>query len=164
MGVVVAALHLDLDERVAIKFLLPEVLAMPEVVERFAREGKRAVKIKSEHVARVIDVDKLDDGAPYMVMEYLEGEDLSNLLMKRGSLPVPEAVEYVLQACEAIAEAHALGIVHRDLKPANLFLTTRTDGMPCIKVLDFGICKGPPEGTGPEAALTKTSTVVGSPQ
>src|SRR3954465_9187612 len=121
MGVVVAGRHLRLDERVAIKFLLPEALSNPDAVARFDREARAAVKIKSEHVARVTDVGTLENGAPYMVMEYLEGRDLSSVV-KSGQVPVLDAVDYVLQACEAIAEAHRLGIVHRDLKPANLFL------------------------------------------
>lgn len=101
MGVVVAAHHIDLDDRVALKFMLPEALANAEAVTRFAREARAAVKIKSEHVARVSDVGKLENGAPYMVMEYLEGSDLSSWLSQRGALPVEQAVEFVLQACEA---------------------------------------------------------------
>src|SRR3954469_25349385 len=108
MGVVVAAHHLQLDERVAIKFLLPEMLAQQDAVMRFSREARAAVKIKSEHVARVTDVGTLETGAPYMVMEYLEGADLSNWLTERGRLPVDEAVDLVLQASEALAEAHAI--------------------------------------------------------
>jgi len=164
MGVVVAAHHIELDERVAIKFLLPETLGNPDAVARFAREARAAVKIKSEHVAKVTDVGKLDNGAPYMVMEYLEGGDLSTWLTQRGPLPVEQAVEFILQACEAIAEAHALGIVHRDLKPANLFVIRRPDGGLSVKVLDFGISKmasvGGPGGAG---AMTRTSALMGSP-
>src|SRR4051812_29611172 len=164
MGVVVAAHHVQLDERVAIKFLLPEALGNAEAVARFAREARAAVKIKSEHVARVIDVGTLETGAPYMVMEYLEGGDLSQVLASRGPLPVEEAVEYVLQACEAIAHAHALGIVHRDLKPANLFLIRRPDGTNAIKVLDFGISKVMPgKSASSDNAMTRTRTVMGSP-
>jgi serine/threonine protein kinase len=164
MGMIVSALHLHLDERVAIKFLLPEALSNPEAVARFAREARAAVKIKSEHVARVIDVATLENGAPYLVMEFLRGHDLSQLLQEHGALPAPLAVEYVLQACEALAEAHALGIVHRDLKPANLFLTTRADGSPCIKVLDFGISKVTRmSGSGPEMGMTRTQVMLGSP-
>ena len=137
MGVVVAATHIQLDERVALKFLLPEALANADAVARFAREARAAVKIKSEHVVRVSDVGTLESGSPYMVMEYLQGQDLSDWMRDRGTLSVPEAVEFLLQACEALAEAHAIGIVHRDLKPANLFVTMRRDGTPCIKVLDF---------------------------
>src|ERR1051326_8983161 len=160
MGVVVSALHLQLDERVALKFLLPDALENQEAVARFQREARAAVKIKSEHVARVSDVGQLENGAPYMVMEYLEGSDLSDVLKQRGSLPVEEAVQYVLEACEAIAEAHALGIVHRDLKPSNLFLAKRPDGRSIVKVLDFGISKVRASGGMADAAMTKTSSVM----
>jgi len=163
MGVVVAATHLQLDERVALKFLLPDALSNPEAVERFAREARAAVKIKSEHVARVSDVGTLESGSPYMVMEYLEGQDLAAFVHAGGAMAVPAAVEFVLQACEAIGEAHALGIVHRDLKPANLFVTRRVDGSPCVKVLDFGISKLTAPGGGPDLGMTKTSSVMGSP-
>jgi serine/threonine-protein kinase len=161
MGVVVAAHHVELDDRVAIKFLLPEALHNGEAVARFAREAQAAVKIKSEHVARVTDVGRLDNGAPYIVMEYLEGLDLSAWLQQRGRLPVDQAVEFLLQACEAIAEAHALGIVHRDLKPANLFVIRRPDGGLSVKVLDFGIAKriGAAQGVN----ITSTAAVMGSP-
>jgi eukaryotic-like serine/threonine-protein kinase len=161
MGVVVSAHHTQLEERVALKFLLPECLNNAEAVERFIREAKAAVRIRSEHIARIIDVGKLDNNAPYMVMEYLEGADLANVVTERGGLPPQEAVDYVLQACEAIAEAHALGIVHRDLKPSNLFLTTYADGSPLVKVLDFGISKLlETEGV---KGLTSTSATMGSP-
>lgn len=162
MGVVVAAHHLQLDERVALKFLLPEALGNAEAVQRFAREARAAVKIKSEHVARVTDVGTLDNGSPYMVMEYLKGTDLGDLVASQGALPIVDAVEFVLQACEAVAEAHAIGIVHRDLKPSNLFLTRRADGSPCIKVLDFGISKVT-TGRDSEMGMTKTAMVMGSP-
>jgi serine/threonine-protein kinase len=162
MGVVVAAHHLQLDDPVAIKFLLPEALANADAVARFAREAQAAVRIKSEHVARVTDVGKLENGSPYMVMEYLEGVDLAARLQEQGRLPLEQAIEFVLQACEAIAEAHALGIVHRDLKPANLFVIRRPDGSPSVKVLDFGISKRTGLGaSGP--TMTRTSAVLGSP-
>jgi eukaryotic-like serine/threonine-protein kinase len=164
MGHVVAATHIHLGERVAIKFLLPEVLENQEAVTRFMREAQAAVRIKSEHVARVTDVGTLDNGAPYMVMEYLEGTDLGDWLERRDLPPIEQTVEFVLQACEAIAEAHSLGIVHRDLKPANLFCIRRADGVQSIKVLDFGISKL----TGSRAAgtnldITRTAAIVGSP-
>jgi eukaryotic-like serine/threonine-protein kinase len=164
MGMVVSAMHLQLDERVAIKFLLPEALMNAEAVARFGREARAAVKIKSEHVARVTDVGALETGAPYMVMELLRGQDLSQVLRDNGALPIAVAVQYVLQACEALAEAHAIGIVHRDLKPANLFLTARADGSPCIKVLDFGISKvTSPSGSGSDMGMTRTQSIMGSP-
>jgi eukaryotic-like serine/threonine-protein kinase len=163
MGVVVAAHHIQLDEKVALKFLLPEALGNPEAVARFAREARAAAKIKSEHVARVSDVGTLPNGSPYMVMEYLEGGDLSAWIKQRGALPVDQAVEFVLQACVAVADAHALGIVHRDLKPANLFCVRRSDGQLNIKVLDFGISKMN-DATGLAAAsVTRTSALMGSP-
>ncbi len=162
MGVVVAAHHVQLDERVALKFLLPDAIASSEVIGRFVREARAAAKIKNEHVARVRDVGELENGSPYMVMEYLEGSDLSRWLAQRGPLPVEQAVDFVLQACEALAEAHVLGIVHRDLKPANLFCTQKADGVLSIKVLDFGISKimNPAPG-GSE--MTKTASFLGSP-
>src|SRR5262249_40461569 len=106
MGVVVAAFHLQLDQLVALKFLLAEAAKDKEVLARFSREARAAAKIQSEHVARVLDVGKLDTGAPYLVMEYLEGEDLDVLLKRQQRLPIPEGVGFVLQACEAVAEAH----------------------------------------------------------
>jgi serine/threonine protein kinase len=164
MGAVVAAHHLQLDTKVALKFLLPAMLEHPEAVGRFAREARAAVKITSEHVARVFDVGTLESGAPYLVMEFLEGGDLGSRLRQRGPLPIDEAVEFVLQACIAIAEAHSLGIVHRDLKPANLFCVRRTDGSHIVKVLDFGISKATQlSASGLGSSMTQTSTVMGSP-
>jgi eukaryotic-like serine/threonine-protein kinase len=157
MGVVVAARHLLLDTDVALKFLLT---TEPDVVERFSREARAAARIQSEHVGRVLDVGALPDGSPFMVMEYLAGEDLSRVL-ERGAISVTDAVDYLLQACEAIAEAHALGIVHRDLKPANLFLARRALGRSMVKVLDFGISRG--GATASRLTLTGTG-VLGSPQ
>jgi serine/threonine protein kinase len=166
MGVVVAAMHTELDRRVALKFLLPSALANSVAVGRFAQEARAVVRLKSEHVARVIDVGRLDAGEPYIVMEYLEGRDLGALLEQRGPLSVAESVDYVLQACEAVAEAHALGIIHRDLKPRNMFVTTGVDGRPLVKVLDFGISKFT-AATGAQSiqqmSLTKTTDVMGSP-
>jgi serine/threonine-protein kinase len=160
MGMVVSAMHLELGQRVALKFLLPEFAANDEASQRFLREARAAVRIRSENVARVIDVGRLETGAPYMVMEFLEGHDLAHAVSE-GPLDVADAVAYVIQACDAIAEAHAAGIVHRDLKPANLFLTRRTDGSPLVKVLDFGISK---VNNGlEEAHLTKTAAMMGSP-
>jgi serine/threonine protein kinase len=162
MGMVVEANHVQLETRVAIKVLLPQMLESPDAVARFEREARAAVRISSEHVARVFDVGTLPNGAPYIVMEFLEGSDLAAWLRSRGPLPIPQAVEFVLQGCVAVAEAHALGIVHRDLKPANLFCVRRADGQFMIKVLDFGISKLTDVGDQAFSA-TSTTAVMGSP-
>jgi len=161
MGVVVVANHMQLDQPVALKFMLPEALASPEAVQRFLREARAAVRLRSEHVARVIDVGTLEDGAPYIVMEYLDGKDLSQVLENRKVLALGVAVDWILQASHAIAEAHSLGIIHRDLKPSNLFLTKLFDGSDLVKVLDFGISKT--TGAGADLNMTKTTMVMGSP-
>jgi serine/threonine-protein kinase len=160
MGVVVAALHLELDLRVALKFLLPEAFSNLEAVQRFVREARAAAKIRSEHVARILDTGRLEDGSPFQVMELLDGEDLSKVLATRGAVAVEDAVSYVLQASEALAEAHAAGIVHRDLKPANLFLARKPDRTTILKVLDFGISKNL---ASTEKGLTRSNAIVGSP-
>src|SRR5215467_12004907 len=162
MGYVFAARHEPLGHQVAIKILRPELCESEEAIARFLREARAAVSILSEHVARVLDVGTLEDGAPFMVIEFLEGRDLAGEL-EDGVLSIRETVDYVLQACEALAEAHALGIVHRDLKPANLFQAHRADASVAIKVLDFGISNVLPRE--PEAVLaarlTDTKSLVG---
>jgi serine/threonine-protein kinase len=163
MGAVVAARHADLETRVAIKFLLPEMLDNRDALSRFAREARAAARIASEHVVRVHDVGTLPNGAPYMVMEYLEGRDLAAWLRERGPAPVEQAVDFVLQACLAVAEAHGMGIVHRDLKPANLFCVRRSDGRPAIKVLDFGISKVSAPDVGVSGSATSVNAILGSP-
>lgn len=175
MGYVVAARHLQLGQMVALKFMRDEICTA-EYKSRFLREARNTVRLKSKHVTRVLDVGALEGGSPYIVMEYLEGTDLSALLHKRGPLPAHEVCEYILQACEAIAEAHGHGIVHRDLKPANLFLTRGQSGEPVVKVLDFGVSKvidlgidedtnpgGRPRGGHAESVVTKASDLLGSP-
>jgi serine/threonine-protein kinase len=161
MGVVVAARHRTLGHEVAIKFLTQKVIHDQVAVARFLREAKATLGIQNEHVVRIMDVGTLENGAPYMVMERLVGRDLHSLLAERHTLGVSESVDYVLQACEVIAEAHAIGVVHRDLKPENLFLTKRRDGSPFVKVLDFGISKW--TETDHNFSLTATASVMGSP-
>ena len=161
MGSVVAARHLELGSRVAIKILLPAMAANPSVVERFLFEARAAATLQGEHVCRVIDVGRLETAnLPYIVMEYLEGKDLGHRLYA-GLVPPAELAEYMLQACLGLAEAHARGIVHRDLKPGNLMVTSRGNGKPLVKLLDFGIAKPPTDD--PEFRITRTNTVVGSP-
>jgi serine/threonine-protein kinase len=163
MGVVLAATHLQLGERVAIKLLLSGAVADATARARFFREARAAAKIRSEHVARVYDIGTLESGEPFLVMEFLEGSDLDTRVRQRGPLPIHEAVEHILQACEAFAEAHSLGIIHRDIKPANLFVTARADGTPAVKVIDFGISKLTEPATSAGLAITKTTEVRGSP-
>jgi serine/threonine-protein kinase len=159
MGVVVAASHIALGQLVAIKFLQPESGKDPEARARFLREARAAGGLRSEHAVEVKDVAALPDGTPYIVMEHLVGTDLAHALRARGALHVGEGVDYVLQACLGLAEAHRLGIVHRDIKPANMFLTRRPDGSPLVKLLDFGISKMTHgEGSG----VTRTAVVMGS--
>jgi tRNA A-37 threonylcarbamoyl transferase component Bud32 len=164
MGVVFEATHLQLRQRVAIKVLIPELCEDPEAVVRFLREARAMVKIESEHVARVTDVGTLGSGEPYIVMEYLEGSDLAAVLKRVGRVSIADAVTYLLQASEAIAEAHSVGVIHRDLKPSNLFLARRRDGSSLVKVLDFGISKAVPNVSfGRTSTRTATSVVMGSP-
>jgi serine/threonine protein kinase len=160
MGIVAECTHLALNERVAIKMLRQDVLLDQDAVERFQREARAAAKLKSEYVARVTDVGTFEHGVPYMVMEFLEGHDLGEVLKQRGVLPGPWAVDIVLQTAEALAEAHSLGIVHRDVKPTNLFITWRPDGSALVKVLDFGISKSP---MGTDMQLTQTQSLLGTP-
>src|SRR5262249_3495617 len=113
-------------------------------------------RLRGEHIVRVFDVGTLEGGVPYIVMEYLAGEDLKSVLQVRGPFALKVTVDYLLQACEALAEAHTHGIVHRDIKPPNLFLTRRVDGTDCIKVLDFGISKMLDLAPAPSSALDET--------
>jgi serine/threonine protein kinase len=163
MGIVVAAEDLERGKNVALKLMRPDRSKSLDAVARFMREAKSAAQLKSEHVVRVWEVGLLDSGQPYMVMERLEGSDLRGELDRRGRLPLEEAAEYLLQALEALARAHAAGIVHRDLKPGNLFVTRGADGAPVLKVLDFGISKAIGGARVPTDPQTHTSTLLGSP-
>ena len=171
MGIVVAARHLLLNEDVAIKFLVAGRWEQADAVQRFVQEARAAVRIQSEHVVRVLDVAVLEGGAPYIVMEHLRGTDLATRLRLGGPLPVHQAVDFILQASEAISESHRIGIVHRDLKPANLFILEREGAPPSIKVLDFGISKitrlvpktVDVDGTLESVGMTQAQTILGSP-
>ena len=163
MGAVYAARHRKLGHAVAIKVMLADA-ANHEAASRFVNEGRAAANIQNEHVVRVSDVDE-ENGYAYMVLELLEGEDLSQLLERERRLAPNVAVAYVCQALDGVRQAHAQGIVHRDLKPSNLFLAKRPDGSAVIKVLDFGISKANssnPLGAAP-GALTSTKAMLGSP-
>jgi serine/threonine protein kinase len=161
MGLVVAATDSELHRNVAIKLLLPALVADPEALARFRREARAAVLLTSEHAVRVHDVGELPSGVPFMVMELLAGKDLDDVVRERQRLPHAEAVDYVLQAIEAIAEAHGHGVIHRDIKPRNVFLTHKASGAALVKVLDFGLAKSTIPG---EQGLTNTFAVMGSPE
>jgi len=159
MGNVVRASHLYLHQPFAIKILLPQMAESDSTKQRFLREAQATVRLKSEHSARVWDVGTMPDGAPFMVMEFLDGNDLNQILRHHGPQAPAIVVDLMLQACEGISEAHALGIVHRDIKPSNFFVTQRPDGSMLLKILDFGISKTP---VGYED-LTGTQTILGTP-
>mgnify|MGYP002381633469 CR=1 FL=1 len=158
LGFVLAATDVELRRSVAIKFLRPEARRRPEVVSRFSREARSAARLSGEHVARVFDVGE-HEGSPFIVLEYLEGRDLESELRKRQSFPIAEAVGYVLQALDGLAEAHAIGVIHRDLKPPNLFLAD-VRGKRVLKILDVGISKAPSPG---ESDLTAAKMIMGTP-
>ena len=141
MGRIFAADHLLLGTTVALKFMHPHLARERGAVARFGREARAAAMLKSVHAARIIDVDQLPSGELYIVMEYLEGTSLETIATEGRGLATADAVTYIVQACDAIAEAHENAIVHRDVKPANLFLTKGKSGEPVIKVLDFGLAK-----------------------
>ena len=164
MGVVVAATHMDLDQRVAIKILQKSSAFNQDAMARFLREARSAAKIRSEHVARVMDVGKLDDGLTYIVMEHLDGADLADVLRTEGPLRITTAADYILQACEGIAAAHAAGIIHRDIKPANLFLARQPGRANTIKILDFGVSKVFKNGSqDKDISATQAGQIFGSP-
>src|SRR5262249_41738233 len=147
-------------------FLLPAAATSEELVKRFMREARASSSLKSEHVAKVSDVGKMENGCPYLVMEYLEGQDLSATIKDaNGPMEIESVATYILHACEGLAEAHAHGIVHRDLKPGNLFLTKTIGGHPMVKVLDFGISRTLDSMNVEEqvSSLTKTEMLLGSP-
>ena len=159
MALVFEGEHVRLGQRVAIKLIRPELAGHAELVTRFEREGRAASRLRSRHAARIFDVDVTEAGVPFLTMELLDGNDLAAELERRGPLPIAEAAGYVIQACAALAEAHALGIIHRDVKPSNLFLTTE-GGERIVKVLDFGIATSPLDDDG---KLTRTGAVMGTP-
>ncbi|HYJ09620.1 MAG TPA: serine/threonine-protein kinase [Polyangiaceae bacterium] len=162
IGVVFRASHLELESPVAIKVVRSEHAQNEDVVTRLLSEARIAANLRSRHVNRVLDLGRTETGAPYLVLEYMDGCDLSSCLDRCGPLPPGEAVDYLMQACEALAEAHAIGIVHRDLKPANLFLSEEADGGFVLKVLDFGISKAPAAWSAVRR-LTNPLEIVGSP-
>ena len=158
MGGIFEARQLRLDKRVAIKVLARELAANGEALLRFHREAEITSQLGHPHIINVFDFGTTDNGQPYLVMEYLEGEDLAYKLQRKGALSLTVTVRIIKQVASALAETHAKGVVHRDLKPANVFIV-RVQGEDFAKVLDFGISKVRAAST----ALTNASTLMGTP-
>ncbi len=163
MGVVYAARHVVFNQRVALKVLFAETAARDSAVERFAREVQAAARIKSAHVAHVMDAGAIENGLPFLAMEFLEGENLEQLLERKARLPMEDVASYILQALEAVGLAHAQGIIHRDLKPPNLFIAIQPDGSKILKILDFGISKTMKKADRNDKVLTNDGNILGSP-
>lgn len=136
VGRVYLARHVELDTEVAIKVLRPEMTERQDAVQRFGREARASVRLRSERIARVFDVGT-QDGTPYFVMEYMVGCDLLDL-RQQGKSDVATLAEFFIQACEGLADAHAQGVVHRDIKPENLFIVRDANGWRTLKIFDFG--------------------------
>lgn len=161
MGEVYEAHHVTVGRRFALKFLQRHLAQYQDALERFRREARAAGALENEHIAGVLDFDTASDGTPFLVMEYLVGESVAELLRREGPLPVTRAVSIVLQVCRGLKAAHDAGIIHRDLKPDNLFSLRRADGSELIKILDFGIAKLSSEEPSP--ALTRSGAMMGTP-
>jgi eukaryotic-like serine/threonine-protein kinase len=166
MGAVYEGQHVEIGKRVAIKVIASEHARSDELAARFRREARAASAVESEHIVHVFDVGQDESAGLYMVMEMLSGTDVSTRLERAGgALPIDEAITIIQQAARGLAKAHAAGVVHRDLKPANLFITTREDGTPCVKILDFGISKlAARENDSKQSSLTREGVVIGTPQ
>ncbi len=160
MGVVYEAQHTVVRRRFAVKFMRRDLAERRDILTRFQREAEAAGALESEHVAAAVDFGIAEDGAPYIVMEYLVGESLTALLGREGTLPVGRAADLVSQAGRGMEVAHAAGIIHRDLKPQNLFVCRRQDGTDLLKVLDFGVAKL--QTIDELNAATRTGAVVGT--
>ena len=163
MAAVVVAVQTDLGRRVAIKLMPPRAANSPAAVERFVREARAASAIDSDHVVKVFEVGRLESGTPFLVMEFLVGSTLAKMIERRGALPIPEGLDYVLQACVAVAHCHAIGLVHRDLKPENIMVLETPGQRGQVKVLDFGISKADWFEAEHTPSLTGTSDVFGTP-
>jgi serine/threonine protein kinase len=162
VGVVLSVTEEATGRRYAVKMLSAESALEPEQRGRLRREAQAVSRLTSEHVAQLFDVRELDDGTPFLVMEYLEGCGLDDVIAQSGPLPANAAVGYILEALDALSEAHALGLVHRDVKPSNMFLTRSRTGRPAVKLLDFGLVKDAIASPG-TLRLTRTGFMLGTP-
>ena len=161
MGTVYEALHIVVKRRFAVKFLRADLAQRRDALSRFQREAAAAGTLESENIAQAVDFGIADDGAPYIVMEYLVGCDLARLLKCIGPVPLERAADLVIQACNGTQAAHDAGVIHRDLKPANLYICRRSDGSDLVKIVDFGIAKLAAADAG--NTITSTGGIVGTP-
>jgi serine/threonine-protein kinase len=159
MAVVYEAKHPRLNQRLAIKVLRPDVQEFDDVMARFEREARATSRLRSTHTARVVDVDALPSGLPYIVMEFLDGEDLDAELRQSGPMPIERAADLVLQVADAMSEAHGFGIIHRDLKPANIFVC-KIDARSVVKVLDYGVSRNEDDAG---SRITQADAYFGTP-
>src|SRR5262245_53017539 len=163
MGSVWEGVHTTLNTRVAVKFIDAQHAGSTEARNRFENEARAAAKLRSKHVVEVYDHGVTEDGRPFIVMEFLQGEPLDKRLDRVGRMPAKETARIILQVCRALAKAHGAGIVHRDMKPENVFLVwDDEDGADVAKVVDFGIAKFTDKQMGPSSA-TRTGSVLGTP-
>jgi serine/threonine protein kinase/tetratricopeptide (TPR) repeat protein len=160
MGEVYRAEHVHLKRPVALKLIRRAFAHDASSWARFRREAELVSKLESAHVVRVFDFGRTSDGQLYLAMEYVDGTTL-DVLVREGPLPPEQVTGMLLQVCEGLAEAHALGVIHRDLKPGNLVLGRRRDGTPVVKILDFGIARGPSSDGGQR--LTRLGSSIGTP-
>lgn len=161
MGSVYEAVHIVIKRRFALKFLRADLAQNRSALARFQREAEAAGALENENIAQTVDFGIADDGAPYIIMEYLTGCDLARLLRYSGPLPIERAADLAIQACRGIQAAHAAGVIHRDLKPANLFIVRRSDQSDLLKILDFGIAKLQASDAG--QTITSTGGIFGTP-
>jgi serine/threonine protein kinase len=168
MGFVYAAHQSVIEKKVAIKILKTEFSSRPEVVARFQQEAVSACRIKHPNVVDVFDVGRLEDGRFFLVMELLEGRDLSELIAEAAPLPPVRGIALALQICRALNAAHKSGVIHRDLKPENIFLHRTSDGDEIVKIVDFGIAQLRVPDSAPseerKRKLTTEGTIVGTPE
>ncbi|MCB9667466.1 MAG: serine/threonine protein kinase [Myxococcales bacterium] len=163
MGEVYEVHHEKIGKRLAIKCLHPQFSRDPKAVERFTREAHTATKVRNDHIVEVFDVGVLPDGCPYMLMEYLEGRELADVIEFEGPLAIGRVVRIVEQVCEALTAIHAQNVVHRDLKPQNILLIARKGNPDFVKILDFGVSKVGEAADNLLGSLTRTGALIGTP-
>ena len=163
MGVIYRAEHTHMRKTIAVKVLHPELTTVDEVLQRFEREAQAVGQIEHPNVCAASDFGRAEGGEFFLVMEYVEGVALSDLL-EQGPLPAKRALAIGIQICAALTAAHDRGIIHRDLKPENVLLTERNGEHDFVKVLDFGIARVPPPDDGSDSqTLTRAGFVMGTP-